>query len=129
MVINHILKVKISLFLATSYTLLILLLSLVNLNEIQIIEINASDKLYHAVCYALLSFLWIYFVKIKYHLINLRRFVVVGSFTTLFGIIIEYFQLILTEYRMFDWWDALANFFGVLLGILLFSIIQKVVKV
>lgn len=125
MTIKHTLKAKILLFIAILYSILILVLSLANLNKVEIVKLESSDKLYHLVCYALLSFLWVYFVKLKLKALNSRIIFVTILLISIFGIIIEYLQLMLTDYRTFDWWDALANFTGVIFGILTFKLYQK----
>lgn len=125
MTIKHTLKAKILLFIAILYSILILVLSLANLNKVEIVKLESSDKLYHLLCYALLSFLWVYFVKLKLKTLNSRIIFVTILLISIFGIIIEYLQLMLTDYRTFDWWDALANFTGVIFGILTFKLYQK----
>ncbi len=125
MTIKHTLKAKILLLIAILYSILILVLSLANLNKVEIVKLESSDKLYHLLCYALLSFLWVYFVKLKLKTLNSRIIFVTILLISIFGIIIEHLQLMLTDYRTFDWWDALANFTGVIFGILTFKLYQK----
>lgn len=125
MTIKHTLKAKIFLFIAILYSILILVLSLANLNRVEIVKLESSDKFYHAACYTLLSFLWVYFVKLKFEALKIRIIFATILLISIFGIIIEYLQLVLTDYRTFDWWDVLANFTGVIFGILTFKLHQK----
>ena len=125
MVIKHTLKAKVFLSIAILYSLAILFLSLVNLQKVEIIKLEASDKIYHAGCYCLMVLLWSLFTKSKSHSYNLKIKSILFVSISLFGIIIEYLQLYLTNYRAFDWWDVLANCIGVFVGILIFSALQK----
>lgn len=120
------LKAKIYLFIASGYSLLILILSLVNLNKVEIVKLEASDKVYHTVCYALMSFLWCYYAKLKLKKLKINFTLVLILSISTFGTIIEVLQLTLTNYRAFDWWDVLANFIGIILGIVLFKLSQKI---
>lgn len=125
MIIKHTLKAKILLFIATLYSILILVLSLANLNKVDIVKVEASDKFYHTLCYAVLSFLWVYYAKVKLQTLKIRNIFAFMFLISIFGIIIEYLQLTLTSYRTFDWWDIVANFTGIALGVLAFKLYQK----
>ena len=123
---KYTLKAKILLYVAVIYSISILVLSLANLGQIEIIKLEASDKIYHAVCYAIMSFLWFGHAKFKSKELNFKIILIIIVLISLFGIIIEYLQLTLTDYRTFDWWDVLANFIGIILGILMFKSLQKI---
>lgn len=120
------LKDKVLLCIAVLYSILILVLSLVNLNEVKIVKLEASDKIYHFVCYAFMSFLWSYFTKSTLKALKNRAIFVLIFSISVFGIIIEVLQLKLTDYRAFDWWDILANFVGAVFGIIIFKLFQKI---
>ncbi len=126
MTIKSTLRVKLYFISALSFSVMILILSLINLNSVNIIKLNASDKFYHLVCYAILSFLWSLFANAKWKGYPLKNKTIVSTIIIFFGIIIEYLQLVLTNYRSFDWWDVLANTAGVIFGLIIFSIFQKV---
>jgi len=108
-----------------SYSFLILILSLININDIEIVTLEASDKFYHTVCYAIMAFLWSYYLKLKTGTLKNNFILVLVFLISSFGIIIEVLQLAITDYRSFDWWDVLANFAGIILGILIFKVSQK----
>lgn len=125
MITKRTLKDKICLTLAISYSFLILILSLININDIEIVTLEASDKFYHIACYAIMAFLWSYYTKLKTGSLKNNLILVLIFSISSFGIIIEVLQLTITDYRSFDWWDVLANFTGIIFGILSFKIFQK----
>ena len=119
------LKDKILLSIAICYSALILFLSLINLNDIEIVSLKASDKFYHMVCYAIMAFLWSYFLNLKNGNFKIHTILFLVFSITIFGIIIEVLQITLTDYRSFDWWDVLANITGIILGVFIFKLYQK----
>jgi VanZ family protein len=121
------LKDKICLTLAICYSFLILVLSLININDIEIVTLEASDKFYHTACYAIMAILWSYYAKLKTGSLKNNVILVLIFLISLFGIIIEVLQLTITDYRSFDWWDVLANFTGIIFGILVFKLFQKLI--
>lgn len=125
MTIKSILKAKLFFLLALIYSLSILVLSLINLKNIDIINLNASDKFYHTSCYALMVLLWLLYFHFKFKPQNIKGKLILSALIIIFGIIIEVLQLALTNYRSFDWWDAFANTIGVCIGFISFSIVQK----
>jgi VanZ family protein len=118
-------RIRLYLLASCLYSGLILFLSLANLNDVDIIKINGNDKLYHCVCYAIMAFLWSLYFSQRPERFKNKQKLYIASTIIAFGIIIEYLQLFLTNYRSFDWWDVLANTIGVILGIFSFLILQK----
>lgn len=82
---------------------------------------NVNDKTAHFVAFAGFSFLWLW-VKNNYRLI-----IFIGI---IYSILIEFWQGILPEsfHRGFDWYDALADGIGVLIGGGLFFVSYLLVK-
>ena len=119
------LKVRLSFIVALIYTLSILILSLIDLHDIKIIELESSDKVYHTFSYTLMVLFWMVHYKLKFKTINFKHFFVLILSVIVFGIIIEYLQLFLTSYRSFDWWDVLSNTIGVIIGFILFMVAEK----
>jgi VanZ family protein len=72
-----------------------------------------------------MSILWAFFVFTKVKSFKNSYRLTLTTSIIAFGIIIEYLQLYLTDYRSFDWWDVLANSVGVFLGITAFSLFIK----
>ncbi len=125
MTIKPTLKVKLYFLISLSYSLLILYLSLANLSKVDIVKFSSSDKVYHVICYMIMSILWAFFVFTKVKSFKNSYRLTLTTSIIAFGIIIEYLQLYLTDYRSFDWWDVLANSVGVFLGITAFSLFIK----
>jgi VanZ family protein len=79
-----------------------------------------SDKVSHLLAFAGFSFFW-FFHSMKYWLIILMSII--------YGIAIEFWQAILPEsfHRGFDWYDALADVAGGIIGYFIYLIYKKIV--
>ena len=111
-----------SLFLALFCTLLILALSMMNMNGVPTIKYNHIDKFEHAFAYAVMSFFWFvsYQVgKIKIKFLNLVLIIIA------YGVLIEIMQWKLTTSRTGDLLDVMANTIGVVLGCVIFKILRR----
>jgi len=118
-------KANVVLGMSLIWTSLIIYLSLANIGKIKLIELEASDKLYHTACYFILGLLWLSFFFIKHGSLDTTKKLIIAISIVLFGIIIEVLQYVLTAYRTFDLWDAVANVVGVLVAILFFKLMVK----
>ncbi len=80
---------------------------------------NGDDKTLHFIAFAGFSFFWA-FHSSNYWLIILL--------TALYGIGIEFWQAILPKsfHRGFDWYDALADAVGGIIGYLIYLIYRKI---
>lgn len=98
-------------------TLAIAFLSLGHLPKLDLgFKIKSSDKYLHAIAYFFLSLVWYFALRGK---INKTRFKIILILTLIFyGIILEALQGGLTDYRTADFYDVLANSFGVLIATL-----------
>jgi len=114
------LKVRVILLIAVSVTLSILFLSLIRLDDLPDLEVKQMDKYYHTFAYFVLTLSWIAYFKIrnKKLKINFLFYIVIGLI--LFGIVIEVLQRALTDYRLLDYQDMIANTIGVILATTLF---------
>jgi VanZ family protein len=114
------LAVRIFLFIAVVYTLIIATLSLVPLGRISVGGFNPTDKMLHGVAYFILTLLWLFYYLIKKSGIrNYKRgFFNISVLVIVFGMLIEVLQGTLTSYRQPDWADILANSIGVLIAFL-----------
>ena len=112
--------VRIFLFIAVVYTLIIATLSLVPLGRISVGGFNPTDKMLHGVAYFILTLLWLFYYLIKKSGIrNYKRgFFNISVLVIVFGMLIEVLQGTLTSYRQPDWADILANSIGVLIAFL-----------
>ena len=77
-----------------------------------------NDKMSHFIAFAGFSFFW-FFHSPKYWLIILL--------SVIYGILIEFWQgsLPLSFHRSFDWFDALADAIGGLIGLLIYLIFKR----
>jgi VanZ family protein len=103
---------------AIAITIGILYLSLVKIPKSNI-NINHLDKLQHGFAYFILSISWLFTFYKK----NSRYLIVCCCI--LFGILIEILQNELTNYRTGDYLDGIANSMGVIIGLLIFNLISK----
>ncbi len=114
---KHLLVVKKLLLTASiGYTIVLIIVSLVNLNSVPSLGSSFDDKIYHCIAYLVLAFLWMTYFKP-----SSKKYIRVIVFTCviLFGIILELIQHILNPNRTYDNYDLMANCIGVLLGTLI----------
>ncbi|WP_371133032.1 VanZ family protein [Lutibacter sp.] len=111
------------LYLALFLTVVIIIGSIIPLDNIANIEFKWSDKLIHVVAYFMLTSLWFLSFNLKINTKKLRLFITTLVFS--FGIIIEVFQGTLTTLRQFDFLDIVANFVGIILAFLAFQYFYK----
>jgi VanZ family protein len=97
-------------YLAVSVTIIIFILCTMPSENLQK---NINDKTAHFVAFAGWAFCWIF--AFKYY----TKTMLLGI---LYGIFIEFWQAILpiSFHRSFDWYDALADSIGVIIGLLLY---------
>lgn len=100
----------------------ILIASLLPASSFPKVNIVDFDKVVHAgIYFVLIFFLWLYFHKKRN--ISPELFLILCTGCIIFGITIEILQHTLTKTRHFDWYDVIANTFGVVL----FASVRKVV--
>ena len=118
--IKSLLKDK-SIYLAIIITIVIAILSLIRIGKQPVvISFKYLDKLEHAIAYLTLAFLWLFTFKN-----NKKVRYVVLILCVLFGVLMEFLQSSLTNYRTFDYADMIANALGVLIAFFLFILIKK----
>lgn len=112
------------LLISIAFSLLILTLSLVKMNNLPPMgDFEHSDKVKHLVAYSILSFFWLlscYFGKVKIKILHLI-FVLIA-----YGVIIEVLQSNITSYRTGDLLDIIANSIGVLIGYIFFKLLNRI---
>ncbi len=96
------------------YTLTLLTVCLINLNNAPKIEISHGDKIFHFLTYCVLTVLWVYTFVLNFNWPKKKSILVAGIGAVLFGMLIEVLQGSLTSTRTFDYYDALANSLGAL---------------
>lgn len=105
-------------WIAFLFTGLVMITSLVSLNNFPVKSVLVSDKILHISAYIVLMWVWLMVFKQK-SIINRKWLLVV--LITLFGIIIEGLQGYVTQSRTPDWNDVFANFIGLIIGIITFK--------
>jgi len=103
---------------AISLTVFITYLSLDSFSEINM-PIDNSDKVFHSIAYFFLAISWFFAVEKSHSIFKYK--IAVAFFVLIFGIIIEVLQSSLTTYRTADYYDIMANGFGILIAMLLFN--------
>ncbi len=128
--IKKFLVVRITLFLASLYTILLTVSSLVKLGKISVGNFNPTDKLLHLGAYFGLVVLWkVYFMqKDKPQTTYKKNLFKIAGLAVLFGMLIEVLQGVLTSYREPDWYDIMANTAGILLAVIIFLFFEKILK-
>ncbi|MEZ4782302.1 MAG: VanZ family protein [Flavobacteriaceae bacterium] len=96
--------------LAFTYTIALAVISLLNSSKLPSIDVNNSDKFAHAIAYGLLCFVW--YMTLKAHKFSSALLIAVFV-AVIYGIILEILQGTLTEARVPDVYDILANCIGV----------------
>ena len=117
---NRIIIFSFSLF----YTLVITVLSLVQLRDIPKLNTGFDDKIVHFLIYAILCLMWFlsfYSFKIKRSLFD------ASAFSILFGLIIELIQSQATVYRTGEVLDFFANTIGALAMTMLIYLKKEVI--
>jgi VanZ family protein len=109
------------LFLAISWTLIITYLSLVELGDLgNNIKIPYKDKIVHFVFYFLFYFLWISYLKNNNQ--TRKTQVILLLVAVSYGILMEVLQAVIGNNRSCDFFDAVANSFGAILGMIFSSV-------
>lgn len=109
-----------ALFIALATTIGIAVLSLTSVPKVNFgLSFKSSDKYLHTFAYFTLTFIWLFVFRKQYPKLSFK--IIALSSLTVYGIILEGLQGSLTSYRTADFYDALANFTGIVLAILLFK--------
>lgn len=95
-------------------TISIAILSLIKIDK-QVIQINHLDKFKHAFAYFMLCFTWM--LALRKTKID-KKLIVFVCF--IYGIVIEYLQVMLTTYRFGEILDVVANTTGILIACLIY---------
>jgi len=109
------------------YTAVVTTLSLIKLGKISVGDFNPTDKMMHTSAYLVLGFVWFfYYVMKKSHDNSYKTDLLkITALIVAFGMLIEVLQGTITSYRTPDWFDILANSFGVFIALLIFIFFKK----
>ena len=97
------------------YSVALTVVCLMPLNGVIKVNITLGDKIFHAVTYMILSFLWYHTFYHHFNKSKAKALLYAMLLSIIFGIIIEILQGTITAYRSSDINDVLANTIGVLL--------------
>ncbi len=109
------------------YSLALAVISLVKFRDIPDYIPSFSDKVLHFLMYGILAFLWIITFTHKFKLKRIYAIVWAGIIAVVFGIIIEVLQGTVTNTRVTDQNDIIANTLVVILVILIIVIKDRIV--
>ena len=85
-----------------------------------------SDKFMHAAIYWMLTLLFLFAFSLNTKtIIKSKSYIVFGTISFLFGVLIEFLQAYLSTNRSADWKDVVANCIGIFLAITTFKFISK----
>lgn len=111
------LNTRTKLFLACAWTLLVIVLSIINIGEVgNEIQIPYKDKIVHFLFYFIFTILWFSYLNSTKP--NSKNIWLVLTTAILFGTAIEIYQATFTLSRHSDVADVLANSLGAILGVI-----------
>ena len=105
-------------------TVSILLLSISDISSLPKFQISFEDKLYHFIAYFVLNSIWL-LALLQKNGDQLRKHLLISLSIIAFGIIIEIVQESVTDYRVFDIFDILANSIAVGVSFFCFMLVKK----
>ena len=127
MTIKPLLEHKYLLTLIIVYTGLISWLSLAKIIIPVKVNVEGSDKIGHLLAYFVFTIVW--FLFFFYSKKQFRKFsqswIWASLIGFLFGLLMEFLQASVTNYRSSDWQDAIANTTGIVFAVLLLNLIKK----
>ena len=98
-------------------TFLIIYLSLGRTADIMT-AVQLSDKSLHGLAYFGLTLSWIFAVQKSHSNFNVK--IRIGLLMLLLGVLLEFAQGYFTDYRSTDYYDILANLFGIVIAVISF---------
>lgn len=107
---------------AIAYTLIILTLSLIRLDQLPEHDISFLDKFMHLIAYGLMFFFWFLSAKLKSLKLPILS---AAGLSFVVGVIAEVLQGKLLAYRTADLMDILANTAGILTAAIFISLKYK----
>lgn len=116
---------------AVGYTGLITVLSLWRFIAFNPIPVKNGDKIGHCLAYFGFAAVWFSFYFYSEKTGNdFGKSVLKGAcFAFLYGVLMEGAQGLLTSYRMFDYYDVLANTSGIVLAMVLLQMTKNILSV
>lgn len=117
---KHLLNILQSKYLAIIWTIIIFVLCTIPSQHIPTSQ-NFSDKTNHFIAFAGFTFFWLF---------PYSKPLTIISIAIMYGIGVEFWQAILPEsfHRGFEWYDALADGLGGIIGYILFIVFKRLIK-
>lgn len=104
------------------YALILTISSLALVKGIPSLGFTFDDKIYHSLAYLIFTLLVYNYCNFK----NYKNAITISViFVSTYGIIIEVLQYVLTTYRTFDIYDAIANVLGALFAAIMLRFLIK----
>ncbi|WP_055443761.1 VanZ family protein [Lacinutrix himadriensis] len=116
---------KYALIITLSYTAALTVLSLINVSGLPEINYSNTDKIFHFIAYSALAWFWFQVFYNKFKWSYNKGLLVSAIVSVIFGILIEAMQSMLTNTRVADNNDILANTLGVSLTIIILLLLKK----
>ncbi|WP_405293816.1 VanZ family protein [Algibacter sp. Ld11] len=116
---------KSAIVLAVLYTVALVTVCLISLEDMPKVDVSNGDKIFHFGAYAVFTVLWYGAFMFNFKLEKMKALLYATIFAVLFGIVIEVLQDTMTDYRAMDIYDAVANSLGALLTALILWRINK----
>lgn len=112
-------------FVAIALTILVIYLSLDETsNLVEVVQV--PDKSLHSFAYFGLSLSWFFAVKSSHT--RQKYKVIIGTLVLCLSIMLEFLQGAVTDYRVADYLDVVANIIGIIIAIVLFRPLLHVYK-
>lgn len=86
--------------------------------------VSHLDKWEHTFAYLVLSFSFLFAFK-KYEILDIKAAILIFLGSIGYGLLLEFIQYQFFQYRRFEWLDALANTFGVVLAFYIYFATNK----
>lgn len=112
---------KIILYSAIFLTIAIAVGSLISIKNVVETKVHNFDKIIHFGAYFVLALSWLLSFKINEE--SKKITLLIAFLVFVYGIIIEVLQGTLTDYRQVDIYDIIANFIGIVVAFLFFSLV------
>lgn len=120
---------KYAFILAITATIVLAIVSLVNINSIPETGLSFEDKLFHFIAYAMFTIIWFYaLINNRVKLKKDSTIVVAVLIAVIYGIIIEVIQGQFTTNRVMEFNDIIANILGALFAGLMIKLKVNSVK-
>ena len=127
MIIKRLLRHSLLLPVGILYVLLITTASLWRFINFNPIPVANGDKIGHCIAYLGFATVWfmVFYFSERWRYNWNQSLIRSAIFAILYGILMEIAQNVLTNYRMSEFYDVLANVSGTILAVLILSVLKK----